>query len=425
MKLAYYPGCSASGSGIEFDKSTRALAAPLGYELTDIPDWNCCGATSGHSTNQLLSMALPARTLAIAEDNGMETILAPCAACYSRHRHVEHVIQHDEAMKAKIEAAIDHPLQGKTQTISALELLARDIGLDHIKEKVKEPLRAVKAAAYYGCLLVRPPEHCGFDDPEHPESMDDILAAIGANPVDWNGKVECCGAALVTARPEVGGDMLYRVLKSAKDAGAECIITACPLCMMNLDMRQAAIEKRFGISFNLPIYYITEMVAVALGILGHTIGLDQHFVEAEEYVSRMLKQSREVLAEEIAQAEEQARLEAEKAAAKAAKVAEAKAKAEAAKANKENATAEGNASTAEDPDAKKIEDMLKAIDQAPEKELEKLMDSEANLTVLLEVIANDQKKKEKLAELLVKDHDKAAKTAQAIVSGELKKRAKG
>ncbi len=194
----------------------------LGIELFELDDWNCCGATSAHSTDKMLSLALPARNLAIAEKQGMD-MLAPCAACYSRHRNVEYVIEHDPDMKHRIEEIIDKKLEGSTQTVSILDVLANKIGPATIASKVTQPLTGMKAACYYGCLLVRPVEYTGYDDPEDPQTMDEVMKALGADVLDWSHKVECCGAAMVTSRPDVGGNrMLYHVLQGAKESGAEC-----------------------------------------------------------------------------------------------------------------------------------------------------------------------------------------------------------
>jgi heterodisulfide reductase subunit B len=283
MKFAYYPGCSADGSGIEYGMSMERTAKILGFELQEMEDWNCCGATSGHNTDKLLALALPARNLAIAEKTGL-SMMAPCAACYSRHRHAEHAIQHDPDMKKKIEKVLDMKLQGTSETVSILDVLANKIGSDAIAAKVTNPLTGMKAASYYGCLLVRPVEYTGFDDTEDPQSMDQVMKALGAEAVEWSHKTECCGAAMVTSRPDVGNRMLYRVLKDAKESGAECLVTACPLCMLNLDMRQAAVEKQFKEKFDLPIYYVTELVAIACGDAPKTVGIEKHFVEAGKYL---------------------------------------------------------------------------------------------------------------------------------------------
>lgn len=406
MKFAYYPGCSADGSGIEYGMSMERTAKILGFELKELEDWNCCGATSGHNTDQLLSLALPARNLAIAEKTGM-SMMTPCAACYSRHRHAEHAIQHDPEMKKKIEQVLDMELQGTSETVSILDILANKIGTDAIAAKVTNPLTTMKAACYYGCLLVRPVEHTGFDDAEDPQTMDKVMKALGADAIEWSHKTECCGAAMVTSRPDVGNPMLYKILKDAKESGAECIVTACPLCMLNLDMRQAGIEKKFKEKFNMPVYYVTELLAIACGDEQKTVGIEKHFVEAGKYL-----QTVKVRAAEAKVAAEKAAAEA---AAKAKEKAEAVAKAKAASKTSEKPKEEA----AEGPDPKKIEAFKTALTKNPDKMAAKLVEDPARAEILAATL--DEKRIAKLAQLMASDMEKAKKAANAFVTAELKK----
>lgn len=395
MKFAYYPGCSADGSGVEYGMSMERTAKILGFELQELEDWNCCGATSGHNTDKLLSLALPARNLAIAEKTGLNTMLAPCAACYSRHRNAEHVVQHDPEMKKKIEQVLDMELQGTSETVSILDVLANKIGTDAIAAKVTNPLTGMKAASYYGCLLVRPEEHTGFDDPEDPQSMDKVMKVLGADAIDWSHKTECCGAAMVTSRPDVGNRMLYRVLKDAKESGAECLVTACPLCMLNLDMRQTAVEKQFKEKFDLPVYYVTELLAIACGDAPKTVGIEKHFVEAGKYLQTVKVRAAE------------AKLAAEQAAQEAA----AKAKTKAADTAKSMSTAE--------VDQKKVDAFITAFGKNPDKMAARLIEDTARAEVLVTIL--DEKKIGKLAQLMASDMDKAKKAADAFVTAEMKK----
>jgi len=415
MKFAYYPGCSADGSGIEYGMSMERTAKILGFELQELEDWNCCGATSGHNTDKLLSLALPARNLAIAEKTGLNMVIAPCAACYNRFRTTEHVVQHDPEMKKKIEQVLDMELQGTSETLSILDVLVNKIGTEAIAAKVTNVLTTMKAASYYGCLLVRPVEHTGFDDAEDPQTMDKVMKALGADAVEWSHKTECCGAAMVTARPDVGMRMLYRVLKDAKESGAECLVTACPLCMLNLDMRQAAIEKQFGEKFNLPIYYVTELLAIACGDAPKTVGIEKHFVEAGQYLETVKVRAAE------------AKVAAEKAAEEAA--AKAKAKAAAAKEAKEKAAKTGDSAApakaapssepSAQPDQKKIDAFVTALTKNPDKMAAKLVADPAQAGVLVSIM--DEKKIGKLAGLMARDMELAKKAAGAFVQAELKR----
>ncbi|MGI5911428.1 MAG: CoB--CoM heterodisulfide reductase iron-sulfur subunit B family protein [Syntrophomonadaceae bacterium] len=395
MKLAYYPGCSAEGSAIEYDLSTRKTALLLGTELQELEDWNCCGATSAHNTNKILSWALPARNLAIAEKNGMDFILAPCAACYSRLHSTEVLARRDKVIREQIQDVIEMEFTAQTSTISVLEWLDRQVGIEKIKGQIKKPLKGMKAACYYGCLLVRPVEYTGFDDPEDPQSMDRIVKALGAETVEWSHKSECCGAALATSRPEVGVKMIYEIIKNAKNAGAECLVTACPLCMMNLDMRQAGALKAAGEKIGMPVYYVTELVALAAGVSPAEIGISKHFVEADSYITS--------LAAKVAALATSAPAKGEKDAGK-----------------KENVDSGEDAQDLQ----KKIDAMVQAFNKNPDKIASRLIKDQERAKLLGEIIARDEKKIGRLAELMVTDKEKACKAAEAFVTGELKKREK-
>lgn len=286
MKLAYYPGCSQETAAVEYSISMHKVAELLGIDLWEIPDWNCCGATSAHSVNELLSLALPARNLAIAEREGMD-VVTPCAGCYSRLKATEYRIRQDVQMRNRVQEAIAMNYEARNHTFSILELLVDRVGIDSIQKRVTNFLKGMKPACYYGCLLVRPVEYTGFDDPEDPKSMDNLMRALGAEPVEWSHKSECCGASLTNVQPEIGLKAVYAILKNAVEMGADSIVTACPICMMNLDMRQAQVEKEFKVKFKLPIYYITELVAVACGVLPQKVGVDLHFVEAVSHLNNL------------------------------------------------------------------------------------------------------------------------------------------
>jgi heterodisulfide reductase subunit B len=292
MKLAYYPGCSQESAAIEYGMSMLKMAEALGIEFWEIPQWNCCGATAAHSVNHLLSLALPARNLAIAEQNGLD-VVTPCAGCYSRLKATEHSVREDAQKRKQVQEAIAMNYEASNRTFSVLELLVERLGIDFIRSKAAQSLKGLKPACYYGCLLVRPVEQTGFDDPEDPQSMDKLVSALGAEPVDWPFKTECCGAALTNTRPEIGLKMTQAILKNAVDAGANCILTACPICMLNLDMRQSQIEQEFKVSFDLPVYYVTELVAVAVGVSAQDAGIHLHFVEAEKRLHNLLAKARE------------------------------------------------------------------------------------------------------------------------------------
>jgi len=303
--VGYYPGCSLHGTSREFDESLRAVAAELGIGLTEIADWNCCGASSGHTTDHLLGVALPARNLALAEAQGFGTVVAPCAACYNRLSAARLAIATEEGLAEQMPDILGHRFANTVDVHNAVELL-RDASVT-IEEKVAaalapNPLEGVKLAAYYGCLLVRPFEVCGYDDPEQPTSMDDVIKACGADDVDWDMKVECCGGAFSVSRTASVLRLGRAIIDNARSHGAEAIIVACPLCHSNLDLRQKAMAMRG--EEPMPILFVTQMVGLAIGLAPVDLGLSRHFVDTEPLLERLLKQAAErVTAEKLAKVE--------------------------------------------------------------------------------------------------------------------------
>lgn len=319
MKYAYYPGCSLSSTGREYSESTIAVAGQLGIELNEIPDWSCCGASSAHCTDHLLSLALPAHTLAQAEAMQLD-IAVPCAGCFNRLRGAEAALK-DSRQKSLIEDALGMSLKGSVRSYSLLDIIVNQVGLEKIKEKTKRPLTGLKLACYYGCLLVRPASLTGFDDPENPQSMDQLMQALGAPAFNWPFKVECCGGNLAVPRTDIALKMSFDIINLAKESGADAIVTACPLCMVNLDTRQTQMEKQHKAKLQVPIFYFTELIGLALGLTPKELGITRHFVNPQPFFKKWE-------AEEKAAAEAAIKAEQE-AAAKKEKAAKAKAKADA------------------------------------------------------------------------------------------------
>lgn len=279
MELAYYPGCSLHSVAEEYEQTTRAVCQKLGITLKEIPDWNCCGASSAHSINHLAGIAVPARNLALAEQLGQD-VVAPCAACYQRLVTADHEMRHNPELKAQVEGIIQHNWQGHVKVLSILEVF-NQIGLEQIRRAAVKPLVGLKVACYYGCYLVKPPKIAHVDDPENPMLMDKILRALGAETVDWPFKTECCGGSLVLTNTEVVLRLGKDILEAAQAAGANCLVTPCPLCQPNLDMRQAQVNKQYHTSFNLPVFYITELMALAMGVNKSQLPLRKHFVDPQ------------------------------------------------------------------------------------------------------------------------------------------------
>ena len=321
--VAYYPGCSLHGTSPEYDESLRAVVAALGIALAEIPDWNCCGASSGHIVNHDLAVALPARNLALAEAQGFDKVLAPCAACYNRLLVAHQTLHEDADLAGRMPEILGREFANTVDVLSVTQLL-RDAREDIAARIAATPIESnlmggVKLASYYGCLLVRPASVAGGDDVEQPMFMDDVVAACGAEPVDWNMKVECCGGAYGVSRTSSVVRLGRAIVEDARKAGAEAIVVACPLCQTNLDLRQKAMESRGAPP--LPIIYITEIVGLALGLAPEELGLKRHWVDAQPWLRDL--QTRAVERAGAARKAEEER--AAKAAARAAKEAGAKA----------------------------------------------------------------------------------------------------
>jgi heterodisulfide reductase subunit B2 len=265
LKVSYYPGCALHGTAREYDESTKAMSALLGLELCELPDWNCCGASSAHVTDDSLAHNLVARNLAIAEKEGRDVVV-PCAACYSRLKGGEREM---EAGGKKLPFRI----------LSLLELLVDEDLPDRIKGMIKRPLTGLKMVGYYGCLLVRPPKVTGAKKYENPEEMDRLLSLMGAEMIPWSYKTDCCGGSLVLSRTDIVQRLTRKLFDKALEAGAEAIAAACPLCQSNLDTRQEEISGEAGKKYELPILYFTELIGLSLGHPDAGKWWKRHFVD--------------------------------------------------------------------------------------------------------------------------------------------------
>jgi len=273
LNYSYYPGCSLHASAGEYDLSTRELFKALSIGLTEVPDWFCCGATPAHNVDELLSLSLCAKNLELAGQVDGDLAVA-CAACFSRLKFTQHTLAENDTKRKQVEKAIAAPVRLDGQVKHLLEILARDLGLDKLAAAVKKPLAGLKVACYYGCLLTRPPEVPNLDCVEAPTIMEDILRSVGAEPVSWSHRMECCGANFTLSRPGVVIQLTNAILNSAKAAGADCVMVGCPLCHGNLDIRQKEIEGVYQTSYGLPVFYLTQLVGLACGLGADQLGLD-------------------------------------------------------------------------------------------------------------------------------------------------------
>ncbi len=253
MKLSYYPGCSLEGTALDYDQSVRGVCFELGIELVEIPDWNCCGASSAHMTDHEVGMRLPMRNLLLAMEAGLD-ILVPCAACFQRLRAA------DKALRADPGHWDLRTYSPDFQIIHISSLLARAEILDMIRQRVKRPLSGLSLACYYGCLSLRNPRITGATDWEMPENLEKIVTASGARPVSWSHRTECCSGSLTLARPDIAYKLVGDIVEAAKKAGAGALVTDCPMCQANVESRQ--LERLPGGAL-LPVFFATELLTAA------------------------------------------------------------------------------------------------------------------------------------------------------------------
>lgn len=278
ISVGYYPGCSGSGTSVEYDKSTRAVCKKLGIELNEIDDWSCCGSTPAHTVDHTLSAALSARNLVLAAKQGQEEVVTPCPSCLANLRTASRKIE-DENYRPKVEALLDEPCDEAASVASTLQLIVERVGMDAIKKAVVKPLKDLNVACYYGCIMNRPPELMQFDDPENPMAMDNIMEACGATVLPFPLKVECCGAAAGMPKKDIVAELSGRLLDVAESLNTEIIVTACPLCQMNLDLRQGQVNRANGTRYDIPVVYFTQLLGLALGLSAEEVGLSKLVVD--------------------------------------------------------------------------------------------------------------------------------------------------
>lgn len=273
MKYSYYPGCSLKGTAREYDESIIESAGLLGFELEELPEWSCCGASSAHSINHNVDVRLSERNLDIAAAQKMDLVIA-CAACYQRTRHADYELKRNPQSWGRDSYAPGFEIVHLTSVLSSPEML------DKMRESLKFSLAGLKVAAYYGCLSMRPQKITGMPHHEQPNSMENIVEALGGEPVRWSHKNECCGAGLTVTKPEIVRGLVGDIVAAARRGGADIIVTDCPMCQANVESRQAdlaAADKSFK---TMPAYFTTELIAAALSADGVAKWAKQHLVEA-------------------------------------------------------------------------------------------------------------------------------------------------
>ncbi|MCL1828309.1 MAG: CoB--CoM heterodisulfide reductase iron-sulfur subunit B family protein [Oscillospiraceae bacterium] len=292
LKYAYFPGCAMDTTGTTYRLSIEYVCSKIGMELLEIPDWNCCGATSAHSKGKWLGLALPARNIALSEQHlpGLD-ICVPCASCYSRMKIATNAIRGSKETKEKLSYMTESPLEGKAEVVTLMEVLCGEEGLKAVKKAIIRPLDGLKAACYYGCLTSRPQKETGAENIENPDKMDRLIALTGIETVMWDYKTECCGASHQVDAPDASRVLIERILRNAKSNGARAVVTACPLCNLNLDMREEEINKSGETAFDLPVYQFTQLLAVAMGASAKDIGLHKHFYPAFDRIDEVFRKA--------------------------------------------------------------------------------------------------------------------------------------
>jgi heterodisulfide reductase subunit B len=272
MKVTYYPGCSLEGTAVDYAASIAGVASRLDVELVELFDWNCCGASSAHSLSHLLALHLPARNLALAEKAGRD-VVAPCALCFNRLKVAEKALLDPEGEDLGISYG------GGIKIWDLLDYLTQNVFLEALAPKVVAPLMNLRAVCYYGCLVARPPAVTDKFDCENPRNMERLLKVLGVKPIDWSFKTDCCGAGLAVARPDIIDTLVQRLYERALEAKAECFVVSCQMCQANLDLSQERISRKFGKDYYLPVFYFTELIALALGHPEAPKWLAQHLVD--------------------------------------------------------------------------------------------------------------------------------------------------
>lgn len=300
MRYGYYPGCSLERSAAPYAVSSHAVASALGLELEEIQDWNCCGATEYFALHRSAAYALVGRNLALAQaqlanGGGQPTLVAPCSACFLNLRKTAHSMAAHPELGREVNEALSagalHFDPGALRVRHLLEVLVADVGLEAIRTKLKRPLAGLRVVPYYGCLLTRPafaghpPEAAA--DPEYPMLLDDLLATLGADVVDFPQKTHCCGGHMTQISADTAYALIFRLLRSAAEYKADVIAVICPMCQLNLDGYQGQVNQAKGADFQLPVLYFTQLVGLALGLRARDLGLGREIVSARSALAKV------------------------------------------------------------------------------------------------------------------------------------------
>lgn len=289
LEFSYYPGCSLEGMNKAYDKSARAVSKSLGIDLTELNDWNCCGASAYMSIQELRAHLLSARNLALAEKEKKDLAVV-CPACLTTLTKSNRYMGEDPKLRRTIASALraaNLQYLGTVKVRHLLEVIVRDIGEQEVKARVSRPLSDLKVAPYYGCQFTRP--FGDFDDKESPVMLDTLLKWLGAEPVNFPLKAKCCGGMLMTTNEPIGLGLVRSLLDCAVQNGAECVATICPLCHITLEAYQGNVNKKFATSYKLPTFYFTQLMGVAFGFSRKELGINEELISSKRILPEQVE----------------------------------------------------------------------------------------------------------------------------------------
>ncbi len=289
----YYPGCSMESSAAAYRESLETVLGPLGIRLEEIDDWNCCGATEYVGISLLPAYALIARNLALAarQADGTRTLVAACSACYLNLAKADHYLQESRTLAANVNSALGAGglayRAGSVTVRHLLEVIITDVGLDAVRAAVSRPLSGLRVAPYLGCMVPRPDPDHRWTDHERPRELDLLLAALGAEVVDYPLKTECCGGHMTQISPAIGFELIRRLIAEATRLGADLMVTVCPMCQMNVDAFQGETNRHFGTHYRMPILFYTQLMGLAFGREAREVGIGRELVDARPALARI------------------------------------------------------------------------------------------------------------------------------------------
>jgi heterodisulfide reductase subunit B len=281
MKISYYPGCTLKTTAKNFEDSALFVLKQLGVDVTEIDRWNCCGTVFSLTSDDLMHHIAPVRTLLRVQEAENDILMTLCAMCYNTLKRSNERMKKEPESLEKINALMtreEQDYKGEVKILHLLELLRDEFGFDKLSQKITKPLRGLKVASYYGCLLVRPAE-VGFDDLENPTVLEDMVSKLGAEPIDFPYKTECCAAYQTVKDPQIVAERTQRILGSAGDLGADLVLVSCPLCAFNLDQRQKVTGELYPGFKNIPVLYFTQLMALAFDSPAESMGYDLHHID--------------------------------------------------------------------------------------------------------------------------------------------------